>query len=62
MFDIIRLLPISNDDIRLKIFKLQAEIICHEIQMSTDEIQEYHVSFNNKFYFKILKIISDREF
>jgi hypothetical protein len=30
--------------IRLKIFKLQAEIFCHEIEMTNDEIQEYQVS------------------
>ncbi|CAF3845140.1 unnamed protein product [Rotaria magnacalcarata] len=41
MYDIIRLLPISNDDIRLKLFKLQATIICNGMKMSNDEVQEY---------------------
>lgn len=41
MYDIIRLLPIPNDDIRLKIFKLQAQIVCNEMPMSNDEVQEY---------------------
>ncbi|CAF3727151.1 unnamed protein product [Rotaria sp. Silwood1] len=41
MYDIIRLLPISNDDIRLRLFKLQATIICNEMKMSNDEVQEY---------------------
>ncbi|CAF4360841.1 unnamed protein product, partial [Adineta steineri] len=37
----IRVLPNSNNNIRLRIFKLQAQIICHDMQMSNDEIQEY---------------------
>jgi hypothetical protein len=41
MYDIIRLTSIPNDDIRLKIFKLQAQIICNSMQMSNDEVQEY---------------------
>ncbi|CAF1147249.1 unnamed protein product [Adineta steineri] len=41
MYDIIRVLPNSNNNIRLRIFKLQAQIICHDMQMSNDEIQEY---------------------
>ncbi|CAF4829872.1 unnamed protein product, partial [Rotaria socialis] len=41
MYDIIRLLPVSNDDIRLKVFKLQATIICNSMKMSNDEVQEY---------------------
>ncbi|CAF3719635.1 unnamed protein product [Rotaria sordida] len=41
IYDIIRLLPISNDDIRLKLFKLQATIICNDMKMSNDEVQEY---------------------
>lgn len=28
---------------RLKAFKLQATIICNEMKMSNEEIQEYHV-------------------
>jgi aspartate 1-decarboxylase len=30
---------------RLKIFKLQAQIICNSMQMSNDEVQEYQVEF-----------------
>jgi hypothetical protein len=36
----------------LRIFKLQAQIICNEMQMSNDEVQEYQVE-----YFLFLKII-----
>ncbi|CAF5159360.1 unnamed protein product, partial [Rotaria magnacalcarata] len=41
MYDIIRLTTFPNDDIRLRIFKLQAQIICNEMQMTNDEVQEY---------------------
>jgi hypothetical protein len=41
MYDIIRLTSIPNDDIRLKIFKLQAQIICNSMQMSNAEVLEY---------------------
>ncbi|CAF4151954.1 unnamed protein product, partial [Adineta steineri] len=41
IYDIIRLTSIPNDDIRLKIFKLQAQIICNEMQMSNDDVQTY---------------------
>ncbi|CAF3634590.1 unnamed protein product [Rotaria sordida] len=41
MYDIIRLATFPNDDIRLRIFKLQAQIICNDMQMSNDEVQEY---------------------
>lgn len=47
MFDVIRFLPISNDDTRLKIFQLQAEIIAHEVTMSNEQIQEYHRILND---------------
>ncbi len=30
---------------RLRIFKLQAQIICNEMQMNNDEVQEYQVEF-----------------
>jgi hypothetical protein len=30
---------------RLRIFKLQAQIICNEMPMSNDEVQEYQVEF-----------------
>ncbi len=43
---------------RLRIFKLQAQIICNEMQMSNDVVQEYQVSFieNNKMKHKIIFI------
>ncbi|CAF1020451.1 unnamed protein product [Adineta ricciae] len=41
MYDIIRLTSIPNDDTRLRIFKLQAQIVCNDMQMSNDEVQEY---------------------
>jgi hypothetical protein len=30
-------------DYSLRIFKLQAQIICNEMEMSNDEVQEYQV-------------------
>jgi len=43
---------------RLRIFKLQAQIICNEMHMSNDIVQEYQVRFfeNNKMKHKILFI------
>jgi len=37
---------------RLRIFKLQAQIICNEMQMTNDEVQEYQVEF---FLIKIIQ-------
>ncbi|UJR30705.1 hypothetical protein I4U23_018225 [Adineta vaga] len=47
MLDIIRLLPIDDNDIRLKIFQSQAHIACHELQMFNDKIEEYQNLLNS---------------
>ncbi|CAF4499634.1 unnamed protein product, partial [Didymodactylos carnosus] len=41
MYDIIRLIPHSNDDIRLKILKMQAQVTANEMQITNEDFQEY---------------------
>ncbi|CAF0892278.1 unnamed protein product, partial [Didymodactylos carnosus] len=41
LIDIIRLIQLSNDDIRLKILKMQAQVVCNEMRMANEQLQEY---------------------